>query len=541
MRKIAFQILVSVLTALLFSRPGISQEDWYEKGLFFNRTGQYDKAVEAFSKAIEADPGNAKAYNNRGAVRYIQGRYDDAVKDYTRALDLSPDSASFYINRAAARFKTGDYDKTLADYDRALQLDPASADAFNNRGMARYFTGDYDRAVADHTRAIELNPDTPEFYNNRGAAWFRKERPERAIMDYSLALGLNPKSANALRNRGIAWFQKEFYDRAIADYTRALEMDSTSAELYVSRGLAFYQTGDYGKAVNDFVDAVTLEPENPGALNQLAWMLSVCPDSRYRNGAKALEMAQKAETLSPGPNTLDTLAAAFAESGDYQKAAEFQETLIAQFRETGGDIPEEYTAKLEFYRAGKPWRAATLHPLQHNGAYPAQQSVRANPGNIRSAPSTDALVIDRVRQGQALTLLGKDQDWFLVELAESRLGWGHESIFASPGSGPDQTAPPPLPVDTAAAAPEEPPASKAPAVPEPPAPAKASTAADEEQTVEVRVEVARIRSLPEVNAPVLYKVIKGDRLAVLEETPYWYRVSLGKDKTGWGHKTLFLP
>ncbi|MFH2090815.1 MAG: tetratricopeptide repeat protein [Pseudomonadota bacterium] len=525
MQKIGFLVFVSVFMILVFTRPGSCQnpEDWYQKGLFFNRIGQYEKAIDSFSRAVEIDPQNANAYNNRGAIWYLKENYGTAIEDYTKALELKPDVTDFYINRAAAWFKTGDFKKTIADYDQAIRLDPRLAHAFNNRGMTFYFMGEYDKAVADHTRAIELNSEISQFYNNLGAAWFRKEKDERAIVAYSRALGLNPKSFNALRNRGIAWFKKGFNDRAINDYTRALEIDAKSSDVYVSRGMAFYQAGDYDKALLDFVDGITHDSENIDAINQLAWMLSVCPEEKYRNGIKALEMAQKAVRLYSSLNTLDTLASALAEAGRFSEAVALQEKIISQVKSANSLVPEEYTTKLDFYASEKPWRAQFIYPFHKDRPYPIQKSIQATLGNIRSEPIVDSFVIEKVKQGCSMMLLGRDDQWFLVEGEDGQLGWAHESIFSqsivpaqagvisTPPEDLDQKAPRELIKETNA------------------------------KTVRVMANIGRIREFPKADAGIKYKVIKGDTLVLLEESQDWYRVSLGKDKTGWAHKSLFLP
>ena len=521
MKKIYLIIigLIAVLTVPLYGRD--SDVDWYQKGLYLNRTGHHEKAIDAFTKAIKADPKNADAYNNRGAVRYVRKEWDQSIADYTRAIEIDPGSAAFYINRGAAWFKKNNYRKTISDYNRAIEIDPLSADAFNNRGMTWYFLGQYDRAIADHTRAIKINPENNEYYNNRGAAFFRKNRYDRAIVDYSRAVIINPTSYNAYKNRGIAWFKKGQYDRAIADYSRALEANSKSADMFISRGIAYYQKGRYSKALIDFVDAVTAEPENADACNQLAWMLAVCPDSDYRNGPKAVELAQKAVRLFPSLNTLDTLAAAFAEAGDFKEAVSQQEKIISLAKNQTSVIPAEYFKKLDAYKAETPWRVALIHPEAEPSVFPEKKTVTVAGGHLRAEPATDSFVIEKMNRGRTLTLVGKEGQWYLAQLDENQFAWAYESLFGPPGITLAQETKP-LPK-------EDPlqPAQNHPII-------KAAP-----QTVEVAVAVGRIRQHPSPQAPILYRVVKGNRLVFLEQEADWYRVSLGKEKTGWGHRSLF--
>ena len=96
------------MLALFLIAPGPVKavEEWFQKGLSLSRAGQYEEAMEAFSKAIEAQPDRAEACNNRGALRYQQKDYAGAIEDYSQAIALQP-LADFYNNRGAAWYRLG--------------------------------------------------------------------------------------------------------------------------------------------------------------------------------------------------------------------------------------------------------------------------------------------------------------------------------------------------------------------------------------------------------------------------------------------------
>lgn len=123
-----------------------------------------------------------------------------------------------------------------------------------------------------------------------------------------------------------------------------------------ARGVAWYHSARYNEALNDYIEALRLEPASMDANNQLAWMLSVCPDQKYRNASKALDLAKKAVAVSEGPTTLDTLAAAYAESGDFKAAVEIQEKVVAQAKASGTEELKKYMQRLEAYKNRRPWR-----------------------------------------------------------------------------------------------------------------------------------------------------------------------------------------
>ena len=87
----------------------------------------------------------------------------------------------------------------------------------------------------------------------------------------------------------------------------------------------------------------------------LAWFQATCLDQRYRDGKKALANALHAVELSGGKRSpsADTLAAAYAECGDFAKACEWETTAIAIAIERQ---KQECHSRLELYKQGKPYR-----------------------------------------------------------------------------------------------------------------------------------------------------------------------------------------
>ena len=71
-------ILVLVICEVSFGTDG-----WFEKGLSLAGSQHYDEAIDAFTKALEENPRNAEAFNQRGYTWFLKGDYDRAAEDYT--------------------------------------------------------------------------------------------------------------------------------------------------------------------------------------------------------------------------------------------------------------------------------------------------------------------------------------------------------------------------------------------------------------------------------------------------------------------------
>jgi tetratricopeptide (TPR) repeat protein len=206
--------------------------------------------------------------------------------------------AEAYFNRGLAYLQKYQYDQAISDFTKAIEIDPRSASAYNNRGLAWKNKGDYDRAIADYNKAFEIN--------------LQNYIADSVIDDCNKLLEKNPQDAYAYRKRGLAWYNKGDYDRAIADYNKALEINPRDAEAY----------------------------------NRLAWLFAVCPKAEYRDGQKAVSLAKKAIGINSKDYILDTLAAAYAEAGNFEMAVKTEQKAYSMKNSP------EYKNMIEAYKKG---------------------------------------------------------------------------------------------------------------------------------------------------------------------------------------------
>jgi tetratricopeptide (TPR) repeat protein len=221
-----------------------------------------------------------------------------------------------------------------------------------------------------------LNAQDAASYTDRGIDWFQKGEYAKAIADYTEAIRLNPNNSLAYNNRGIAWATKGEYDKAIADFSQALAADkppvgvaffdkvlgvkSRNASTYYNRGNAWKSKGEYNKAITDYTETIRLDPTMGLAYNAIAWLQATCPDARCRDGKKAVENATKTCQLDGGKwwGYIELLAAAYAESGDFEKAKQWQAKAIelaAKDKLTSEESMKGLRARLELYKQGKPY------------------------------------------------------------------------------------------------------------------------------------------------------------------------------------------
>lgn len=325
----------------------------------WSRKGEPKKAIADFNAAIRQKP-SCWRLSGRAEIWFELGEIDESIADFSEAIRLDPRSQRAYYNRGLIREKNGDLDGAIADYNESIRLDPTVETVYYDRGNARSAKSDLDGAIADYTEAIRRNPQYCLAYNNRGLVWKDKGDPDRAMSDFAEAIRVDPKNALAYHNRGVTWHSKERFDEAVKDYSEALRLEPSDELTWFVRGLAWEKSGDFEKALRDFSEAARLAPTYADAYYAQAYIMAACPEPKYRDGRRAVELATKACELTAwkGEAHVDALAAAFAESGNFEKAVEWQTKALELKR--GGTNPDErikdFEGRLALYKSGQPYR-----------------------------------------------------------------------------------------------------------------------------------------------------------------------------------------
>lgn len=367
------------------------------RGFARYKLGEHAEAVEDFGEALRLRPKYVQALNNRGNAHLALRRFDAAVTDFTAALEVNPLEAAALLGRGSAYRSLNQYRKAAADYSALIEQVENNRSTkgllflLNERAGLEMATGDYDAAVADLDRAIRLDPAYKYSHANRGKCWCEKGEYDRAVADLTEAIRLDPKYTWALIELGRTWMKRQQYDRAVEALTRAAQADPGSRRAFATRGLCRRDRGELDKALADFDEALRLDPgytfarniragvlfqkgeadkavaewktvvaeytrevetspADEAAHNDLAWLLATCPAEQLRDGAGAVKLALRANELGRGKtaNSLDTLAAAYAEVGEFDKAVASQKKAL-ELKDPGYDH-ESGQRRLDQYR-----------------------------------------------------------------------------------------------------------------------------------------------------------------------------------------------
>ena len=175
---------------------------YYEQGLVFYKSMEYDRSIDDFTKALEINPKdkeNHKVYYMRGRSYLENRQYDQAINDFTKALEICPET----------------------DLSTKFSI-------FESRGNSYHALNKNDAAIKDFSDAIALNlkhKNMKYVYNNRGWVWQNKKDYQKALKDYYAALAIDPAFAPSYYARAVAWHKLGNLPRALEDAKEALKLE----------------------------------------------------------------------------------------------------------------------------------------------------------------------------------------------------------------------------------------------------------------------------------------------------------------------------
>ena len=274
---------------------------------------------------------------------------ESAITEYDRILDLWPENAGDNLssNDKSKKIKVTQSQEKKRDQIRAM--------AYISRGQLEQRKGETEAAIESFKQAVASKPDNPKVHFTLGKLNRRLNNNKEAIKYFKNVINYDPRNADAYRERGQLLSRQGNTDDALASFSNALEIDPLDVVSLANRGALYAASGKYELAIKDFTSAIKLNPNSASAYNNFAWMLATCADPEYRDGQQATVYATKACDLLnwKSKDSLDTLAAAAAESGDFQNAIKWQKQALSLESDHSNTALHQ---RLQLYEQGKKYR-----------------------------------------------------------------------------------------------------------------------------------------------------------------------------------------
>jgi tetratricopeptide (TPR) repeat protein len=326
--------------------------------LTWQQSRQYIDIETLWRTTIARNPDGWMAYSNLGSLMSARGNANEAISDFRKALELWPDQSKDHNNLGKALVQKGRMAEAMDEFQTALRISPNDPDAESNIGAALLQQGDTDGAISHLRQAVEKFPRHAEAHINLGNALLQTGQTGAAIEEYRKTLDLPFDHAESHYSIASALKQKGDVEAAIIQYRKALELRPDYANAHNNLGNALRQQGRIAEAVHEFEASLKSDPDSALAANNLAWILATSSDSSMRDGARAVQLAERAVVATDGkdPVLLHTLAAAYAENHEFDKAVAAAQEALAIAEANGiRSLAESLRSKLALYQAGSPY------------------------------------------------------------------------------------------------------------------------------------------------------------------------------------------
>jgi tetratricopeptide (TPR) repeat protein len=281
----AFSNSQTAISPLIAAGENLTEDELWNRGDSKYTKGDFAGAIADFTKMIEINPKNARAYNYRGAAKTqyrkppvkipvsipiidadgnrvntaigisSSGDYEGAIVDYSQAIALNPKNSLYYDNRARAYNYKRRYKEAIADYSQAIKFRPKDTDLYLRRAYTYAAMGDESKSIIDFQNAeSRMNPQNSSEYARRGEIRYSNlKKYLEAANDYTKAIELDPGSNELYATRAKIHVELKRDSLALADYTQAIHLNADDARNnYFERGAIYHRLNDYSKAIADY-------------------------------------------------------------------------------------------------------------------------------------------------------------------------------------------------------------------------------------------------------------------------------------------------
>jgi tetratricopeptide (TPR) repeat protein len=326
------------------------------RGLYHLVSGETEKAIEDLKKLVEVDDESVIGHNGLAEAYTGEKKFDEALKHIAEALKINPEQSLSFTLRARVHVLKNDLKAALADLDTAIKTDPTDVSALLLRARLRQAEGNDKTAEEDVAKALKLRPGLPQGILMRSMMAAAAGKFGDAIADIERLLKQDPKNVE-FRLQLATYHSADGRPRkAAALFGEIVEEDPENWIARRGRGDALLSFGKQAEAITDYEAVLKVEPDHSGVLNNLAWVLATSPDEKLRNAKRSIELGKRACEVTDykRPHILSTLAAGYAESGDFETAIKWSSKAV----ELGDDetIKEQLQKELDSYKQKKPWR-----------------------------------------------------------------------------------------------------------------------------------------------------------------------------------------
>ena len=331
----------------------------FQLGVALGILQRYDESLEELDKAARLNPDDGPTYFQKGAVLVQKGETDEAIAAFKKALSIEPKMIRAHAAIAIALRDKKGVDDAIRYIDEVLKEQPNEPVLYFQKAVCLIAKGDIKGAGKLHEKIVELNPNSSDARIVLAGGLLAQGKRKEAIEALREGVKLGPDDQRAFLRLAEALEADGQLEESLKVRLEIVTKWPDQCEVSRAASNLAGRLQDDQKAIEILQKALATCDHNPHVLNDLAWRLATSKHSQLRDGAKAVEFARKASAIAEDDNPifLDTLSAAYAEIGDFDKALDTAQRAQQMASEHGiTNVDAETTAHIELYRKQQPVR-----------------------------------------------------------------------------------------------------------------------------------------------------------------------------------------
>jgi tetratricopeptide (TPR) repeat protein len=329
-------------------------------GQVLAEAGKWEAALADFDKAIAADPKQISTYQVKALVLVKIKKTAEALDTLEKAHDIAPKNLELLVAKAQVRVLQSNYQAAVDELTRGLAIDASSLPVLELRAALYEQLGEKAKLLADVEKILEIKPEQPNMMRLRAILLADLGKNDAALEELQNLHKANPKDSLTMLQLGMLYMSMKKNDKAIEIYTAILADHPDDVDAMRGRADALLNLGRRADAALDYERGLKLKAHDVGILNNFAWVLATAPEDNLRDGHRAVALATDAcrQTDYKQDYILSTLAAAYAETGDFETARKWaaQAVEAKPSEHAEPSRKDELKKELQSYQANKPWR-----------------------------------------------------------------------------------------------------------------------------------------------------------------------------------------
>jgi tetratricopeptide (TPR) repeat protein len=363
------ELAESVWTKALSQQPGLFAAR-FGLGRGALARGQFEAAVKHLEAALTIDSRASIVHYPLALAYRALGRVGEA-ESHLRARGESqpglPDpllqeiatllrSAVVYEKRGDGALARGDFVAAVAAFRSGLELAPDRLAIRQKLATALALSGDVPGAVEQYREVLRRAPDFAEAHYSLGVLFLGNNQLDLAIERFAVAVRADPTYLQARLQLATALRRSGRLEAALGQYREALDLEPRLEEARFGYAIALVGLQRYAAAKTWLDESRRLHPDRLEFGEAMVRLTAAAPDAGVRDGRRALQLGRELVAKRRTWSTLEALAMALAEAGQYEEAAVQQREAIRLLQTSAHSDPKRMLDNLHLYQQLRPCR-----------------------------------------------------------------------------------------------------------------------------------------------------------------------------------------